>query len=225
MTSRSSLGLVIAMAVAAGCGGGSPSPTSAPTAARAALPAGAHHSTAFRPPVTVTLPGGWLVADDAADYFALEPVSSDAVGIHVFRSPRAASQDVACPTTVTPDVGLTAKDLVDWIQANPGFNVGAPISATVGNLSGYQIDVAIVAGWSPSCPFANGTPTVPLFVNATDPSFRWVVAGTERLRLDILDLPGNGTVVVDIDAFDGSLMDALLANATPIVSGMSFGLA
>ena len=95
---------------------------------------------------------------------------------------------------------------------------------SLGGLGGLEVDVAIVEGWAVSCPFAGGLPTVPLFVSPTDPDFRWVIAGTERLRLDILDVPGSGTIVVDIDAFDGSLMDALLPAASPIVEGMRFGL-
>ena len=79
----------------------------------------------------------------------------------------------------------------------------------------------IVDGWQASCPFANGLPTVPLFVGQ-DNQLRWVVAGSERLRLSLLDVPGGGTVVVDIDAFDGSLMDGLLDAASPIVASFQF---
>jgi hypothetical protein len=51
------------------------------------------------------------------------------------------------------------------------------------------------------------------------------MAGSERLRLFVLDLPSGGTVIVDIDAFDGSLIDQLLNDAMPIVSSMSFARA
>lgn len=216
--------LTVAIALTAGCGGGGASPTPAPTGSRQALPAGEYRSTAFSPPITVSLPGGWLIAGDAPDYFALQPATSDVVGIHVFRSPRAASQDLDCPTTPAPLVGSTAAELVDWIRARPGLVVGDPIPVSIGGLAGLQIDAAIVEGWTASCPFADGVPTVPLFVGATASGFRWVVAGSERLRLAILDVPDKGTVVVDIDAFDGSQMDALLADATPIVRSMTFGL-
>ena len=220
---RSWLGLVVAVAVGAGCGGDA-SPTPVPTAARVAQPAGLYRSNAFLPTITYTLPDGWLIVGDTADYFALQPVTSDAIGIHVFRSPRAASQDADCPITSAPGVGTTAKELVDWIRARPGLTAGDPVPVTMGGLVGLQVDVAIVEGWGPSCPFASGIPTVPLFVGSTDPSFRWVIAGSERLRLDILDVPGKGTIVVDIDAFDGSLMDDFLPAATPIVESMRFAL-
>jgi hypothetical protein len=222
VTRGSWLGALVAVALLAGCGGGaSPTPTSNP---RAAVAAGTHTSSAFRPPITYTLPDGWLIADDSADYFALEPVASDAIGIRVFRSPRAASQDPACPLTAAPGVGTAARDLVDWIMARPGLVAGDPVPVTMGGLAGLSVDLAIVAGWKPSCPFANSVPTVALFVGTTDTSFRWVVAGSERLRLTVLDVPGSGTVVVDIDAFDGSLMDGLLPAAAPILGTLKFGL-
>ena len=67
----------------------------------------------------------------------------------------------------------------------------------VGGLRGVELDVAIAAGWAASCPFAEGIPTVPLIVGPNpDESFRWVVAGSERLRISILDVPGGGTVKV-----------------------------
>jgi hypothetical protein len=216
-------GLVVALTVGAGCVGGA-SPTPVATTPPAGLAAGEYTTTAFRPPVTYTLPEGWLIAGDSPDYFALQPVTSDLIGIHVFRSPLAASQALDCPITPAPGVGTAAADLVDWIGARPGLTVGDPVAVSRGGLGGLQLDVAIIEGWAVSCSFANGLPTVPLFVSPTDPEFRWVVAGTERLRLDILDVPGSGTVVVDIDAFDGSLMGALLPAAGPIVESMRFGL-
>jgi hypothetical protein len=188
------------------------------------VPAGTYTSRAFRPPLTYTLPDGWLIAGDAADYFALQPVTSDAIGIHVFRSPRAASQDLDCPITAAPGVGTTATDLMNWIRARPGLVVGDPVPVTMGGFAGLQVDVAIVESWKASCPFANGLPTVPLFVSPTDTNFRWVIGGSERLRLNVLDVPDKGTVVVDIDAFDGSLMDSLLPAAAPIVGSLRFGL-
>jgi hypothetical protein len=211
------------IALLAGCGGAA-SPTPVATAQRVALPAGEGRSGAFGPPITYQLPAGWLVADDGPDYFALQPVTSDQVGIYVFRSPLAASQDPDCPIKPAPDAGTTAKELVDWIRARPGLVVGDPVPVTVGGFTGLQADVAIAEGWKASCPFANGVPTAPLFVSPTDPGFRWVVAGSERLRLSVLDVPAKGMVVIDIDAFDGSQMDGFLPTATTIVGSMRFGL-
>jgi hypothetical protein len=214
----------VIVAVAAGCGAGGASVSPTPTIQRVALAAGTYRSTSFRPPITATLPEGWLIAGDAPASFSLEPATSEEIGVHAFRSPLPASQEADCPIAAVPQVGPTAADLVEWIRARPGLRVGDPVAVSLGGFAGLQVDARIVDGWTPSCPFAGGTPTVPLFVSPTDPGFRWVVAGSERLRLIVLDVPGEGTVVVDIDAFDGSRMDDLLTVAMPIVESMTFGL-
>lgn len=202
----------------AGCtgpgAGSAPSATSGPRA----LPAGSYQSQTFAPRVAFTLPDGWWIPSDARDYLGLEPVTSNEVGIHIFRNPRAASQDAACPETPEPGVGGLDTDLLTWIRARPGLVTSNPRLATVGGVRGLELDVAIIPGWKASCPFANGAPTVPLFVGD---SFRWIVAGSERLRLTLLYVAGE-TVVVDVDAFDGNLMDDLTARAQPIVQSLSF---
>jgi hypothetical protein len=212
--------LVLALGLLAGC---SATPAASPSGkpAPVALPPGTYTSRAFQPPVTYTVPAGWWSSADGADYLALQPVSSDLVGIHLFRDPLAASQDPSCPTTAQPGVGTLSTELTTWIRGLPGLVVSSPRLATVGGLRGVELDIAIAAGWTTSCPFANGVPTVPLFVGA-DGQLRWVIAGNERLRLSLLDVPGGGTVVVDIDAFDGTLMDGLLASAQPIVRSLVF---
>jgi hypothetical protein len=221
---RIAIGGLLALAIAGGCGGGagaSPGATPGPSP----LPAGTYSSTAFRPALTFTLPDGWWLASDSAAYLGLSPVESDLVGIHLFRDAQPASQDPSCPTVAEPGVGSLSGELAAWIRDLPGLAVGAPRLVTIGGLRGTELDIAIEAGWTASCPFANGIPTVPLIVGPTpDESFRWVVAGSERLRVSILDVPGGGTVIVDIDAFDGSLMPALLERAAPIVRSFAFAV-
>lgn len=216
--------LALAVVLLAGCtgaSGGDGQDATAPASAPPALPPGTFVSRAFAPPVTYTVPEGWWNPSDSAGYFALLPVTSDLVGIHLFRDPQPASQDPACPTTAQPGVGTLSSELTAWIRGLPGLEVSNPRIVTVGGLRGVEIDVAIAAGWTGSCPFANGLPAVPLFVG-DDGQLRWVVAGNEQLRLSLLDVPGGGTVVVDVDAFDGTLMASLLAAAAPIVDSLVF---
>jgi hypothetical protein len=211
--------VLLAAVLAAGCTSGT---TATPTPVQPqALPAGTYTSTAFRPAVTFTLPAGWLISQDSADFLALQPVTTNALGIYLFRSPQAASQQADCPTAAAMGVGARAKDLVEWIEARPGLETDGRASVALGGLVGFELDLAIEAGWTASCPFADGLPTVPLIVGATT-GLRWVVAGNERLRLTVLDVPGGGTVVVDIDAFDGSLFDGFLPVAGPIVESLRF---
>jgi hypothetical protein len=171
--------------------------------------------------VTFTVPAGWAITGDSEQRFELRPAISDFVGIYLFRSPRPASQDRACPDLAEAGVDPSAAGLSAWIQGLAGLRVSAPRLVTVGGLRGEELDIEIAKGWTSSCPFANGLPSVPLFVGA-DASYRWVVAGTERLRLDLLRASDGTTVVVDIDAFDGALMPDLLAAAAPIVRSMVF---
>ena len=210
--------LVLALVLAA-CGAGATPAPSGP----AALPAGTHTSRVFRPQVTFTVPDGWWNPSDSAALFSILPVETDVAGIYLFRDPLPASQDPTCPTTAEPGVGTTSLALAAWIRDLPGLIVGNPRLVTVGGLRGTEFDVAIDAGWAASCPFASGVPTVPLFVGQ-DGRLRWVIAGSERLRLSLLDVPGGGTVVVDIDAFDGSLWEDLLLSATPIVQSFVFAV-
>ena len=214
--------LILAAVLLAGCAGAPAVATfsTAPSLPPALAP-GTYTSAAFLPAVTYTVPSGWWITQDSPDYFALQPVTSEVIGIHFFRDPLAASQDLGCPTTAEPGVGSLSLELATWIRGLPGIVASSPRMVTVGGLRGVELDVAINTGWTASCPFANGVPTVPLFVGATG-DLRWVVAGNERLRLSLLDVPGGGTVVVDVDAFDGTLMDGLLAAATPIVQSLKF---
>lgn len=210
--------LALLLAVAA-CGGSATPPVAgAPTAP--AIVIGPYTTTAFRPTFTLTLPDGWVIAADTNIYFAANPAETNLIGLYVFRDVVAASQDPACPTIAEPGVGRTSTELVAWMRGNKGLVVGAPVMASVGGLRGTQVDVAIAPGWTQSCPFANGLPTVPLLTDGT--GLRWVMAGSERLRLYVLDLPTGGTVIVDLDAFDGDLYAPLIELAAPAVKSIQF---
>ncbi len=211
--------MLAAVMLAAGCNRVAATPSRVPGSV--ALPAGSYTSKAFKPAFSYTLPGGWTNGGDTADYFELRPAGSEVTGIYLFRGPLAASQDRTCPDVGDACVAASSAGLTSWIRSLEGLTVSAPRLAAVGGLRGTEIDVQIKDGWTFSCPFANGIPTVPLFIGA-DGRFRWVVAGNERLRLDLLDGPDNTTIVVDVDAFEGRLFDDLLAAASPIVRSFAF---
>jgi hypothetical protein len=208
--------------IVAACGA-SPGAPAASGPAASPLPAGTYTSAAFQPAVTFTVPDGWEKAGDSAPYLLLQPAGSEVLGIHLFRDAVAASQDAACPATPEPGVGTTSTELVAWLRGRPGLVVGTPVMATVGGLRGVSIEIGIKAGWTASCPFANGSPTVPL-ITSTTAGYHWVIVGSERLRMYVLDLPGGGTVIVDLDAYDGTQYDALVKSAAPIVRSMQFAV-
>jgi hypothetical protein len=154
-------------------------PTPAPATPASALPAGTYTSRSFAPAVTFTLPDGWTNPTDTGTYLALYPAGNDLAGVHLFRDPQAASQAETCPSTAEPGVGTLSSELAAWIRERPGLDVSTPRMVTVGGLRGVELDVRIRSGWAASCPFADGIPTVPLFVGR-DGDLRWVVAGSER---------------------------------------------
>jgi hypothetical protein len=205
----------------AGCsllpGQATPSASSGPEP----LAPGTYTTKSFQPAVTFTVPAGWTNPTDTAAYFNLMPTLDDANGVHLFHNPQALSQAANCPASAQPGVGSSSVAMIAWIRSLKGFSVTQPALATVGGLPATAIDIAIASSWTQSCPFANGLPAVPLFYDAAT-SLRWVVAGDERLRLYFVDVPGSGTVVVDLDSFDGAGYSSLLANAAPIVKSLSF---
>lgn len=207
----------------AGCsalpfGKSSPSPTTL-----AQLPAGAHTTTSFQPVTTYTVPAGWVNPTDVADYFNLFPATdtSQSNGVHLFHNPQPLSQDPTCPSTAQAGVGTSSTELVAWIRSLKGLNVSQPALVTVGGLPGTQIDVSIHSNWTQSCPFANNLPTVALFYRPAA-TLGWWVAGDEKLRLFLLDVPNQGTVVIDLDSFDGSGFGDLLTSGSAIVKSLQF---
>ena len=189
----------------------------------AALPAGTHTTAVFQPVTTYTVPAGWVNPTDDTDYFNLFPVNdvNQLNGVHLFHNPQPLSQDPACPKAAEPGVGTTSTDLVLWIRSLKGLNVSQPTMVSVGGIAGTQIDVSIHTSWTQSCSFANGMPTVPLFFRPAAAS-GWWVAGDEKMRLYLIDVPNQGTVVVDLDSFDGSGFGDLLTAGTAIVKSLQF---
>lgn len=212
------LALVTSVAVSA-CGS---SATPAPTGpVDSPLPAGSHTSAVFQPAVTFTVPDGWALATDEADYLQLRPAGQDFLGIHLFRGVSAMSQDPACPIEAEPGVGTSSVELVSWIRGLDGLKVSSPAMVQVGGLIGSSVDISIQDGWTQSCSFANGLPTVPLLVDPGTGLY-WVIAGGERLRLFVLDLPGGGTLIVDVDDFEGSQFEQFLPDAMSVVNSFQF---
>jgi hypothetical protein len=213
---------ILFLPLVAGCGllpGATASP--ADSAAASPLAAGTYTSKSFQPAATYTVPGDWTNPTDSAAYFNLMPVQDQNNGLHLFHNPQALSQAADCPSAPEPGVGTSSLELVTWIRSLKGLSVTQPALVTIGGIPGTSIDASIAPNWTQSCSFANGIPTVPLFYGK-DQNLRWVVAGPEKLRLAFLDVPGQGTVVVDLDSFDGTGFESLIGSASPIVKSLSF---
>jgi hypothetical protein len=229
LASRSIALLAAAVSLTA-CAGQSLPPPANPAASSAAaataaaptpqvLAAGTYSTVNFKPTLTFTVPDGWELLADTPNWVQLRPAGAENLGLYLFRNAKAASQDPSCPTTPADGVGMTSSELTSFFRGLPGLVAGSPALVTVGGLNGSSLDLGMTPGWTLSCPFAGGVPTVPLMMN--DGIDRWVLAGGERLRLYLLDVP-DGNVVVDVDDFEGSQIDTLIASATPIVKSFKF---
>lgn len=208
--------------VVAGCGASAPAtPTTGATPAPSPLAAGTYTSVTFKPAVTFTVGEGWEFPADALAYMLVRPVGDENNGIHFFHDPQALSQAKDCPAAAEPNVGTTSVELIAWIRSLKGLVVSTPAMVTMGGLPATSLDIGIAEGWTQSCPFANGAPTVPLFFGQ-DSGLRWIVVGNERLRLSFVDVPNAGLVVVDVDSFDGTQFNALLSAASPVLKSLKF---
>ena len=198
-----------------------PGSKASPTASTPAeIPAGTHTTAAFQPATTYTVPAGWVNAIDDVGYFNLLPGNDQNHGLHVFHNPRALAQDATCPAAPLEGMGFTANALVAWIRSLKGLNVSQPAMITISGLPATQLDISIHADWTPSCSFANGLRTVPLFF--WNGNSGWWLAGDEKARLFLVDVPNQGTVVVDLDSFTGDGFGDLLSNGQPIVKSLQF---
>ena len=202
--------------------GGSASPTPAqPTT---------YTSVRFTPKTTVEIPPIWVVTGDDVPVLSISPLiieegaspePTDVAGIYLFHDALAASQDPACTSKPDDTVKSDAKSLADWVSVRPSLTATRPTAVTIGGLSGWQVDAQIAPTWTTACPFADGSPSVNLLASP-DGSIRWVVFGTETLRLAFLDIPGGGTVTVNRSVNDRTIFDGFVNETDPIVASMTF---
>ncbi len=212
---------LLLVSLVAGCSAKPGNNASAGPTAPPVLSAGQHASAVFQPAVTYTVPAGWTNPVDDLAYFQLMPTNDQANGIHLFHNWRALSQAADCPYSPEPGVGTSASELVTWIRSRKGLSVTPPTLVTVAGLPATMINLSVAPNWKQSCSFANGLPAVPLLIDETQ-RLHWVIAGSETLRLYLLDLPGNGTMIVNLDSFDGVGFPNLLTAGSPIVKSLVF---
>ncbi len=172
-----------------------------------------------------TVPDGWTNPEDNPDgYVLLEQNGPEDAGIYLFSDVLAHSQAVGCPSEAAPGVGTSATAIHDWINSLPGLDVSNDASVQIGDLTGFTLDLALKPTWDVTCPW-DDTAAVPLFVNAQstpEEGFDWGIGGDGRMRLFVLDLAPDRTLLVDIEAQDSATWDALLIAAMPIVKSFQF---
>jgi hypothetical protein len=219
-----------------------PAPTPSATPSLTSTPAespleplapGTQSARSFWPPLTFTVPDGWLTERAAEGWLGLVPDTGEnrartqAGGfpltfLDVFLNFAVAAED--CEEAAAPGVGLTASDIIGALATRPGLTTGGPVPVTIGGLSGQQIDLSVAPDWTGTCPQV-GTPFVPL-VYSSD-FVLWGAAPGERFRIIVLDVAGlpsgmYATVMIFVYSAEEAAWDDHLSASMAVVESFEF---
>jgi hypothetical protein len=206
-----------------------PSPAESPLEP---LAPGAQSARSFWPPLTFTVPDGWLTERAAEGWLGLVPdTDQNRAGIQdggyptfldVFLNFAVAAED--CEEAAAPGIGLTASDIVGALATRSGLTTGGPVPVTIGGLSGQQIDLSVAPDWTGTCPQV-GTPFVPLVYS---PDFvSWGAAPGERFRIIVLDVAGlpsgmHAAVMIFVYSAEEAAWDDHLSASMAVVESFEF---
>ena len=200
------------------------------------LAPGDHQSVVFTPftpapswkydygEMSYTVPGGWSNTEDAPGGYALQQQNApEFTAIYLFADVLAHLQQADCAELPDMSIGSSAADLTDYLTDLPSVTTTEPNPVTIGGLTGSTVDVSIDPGWTQTCAFSQGSPAAQLFSN-DDPrhQFDWGLSGDGHMRLLLLELPNDRTLLIDIESTDAETWDALLPEAMPVVDSFSF---
>lgn len=130
---------------------GSPGASSVPTAAaRGVLAPGEYYTSAFRPPFSFEVPGGWTLENESAGivYLWTGSFPDDFVDLYFFvpgledpsvSDPPLARDDQPLQTTTAP----FPSDYVDYITSSPYLDAGEPTAGQLFGLSGTFVDAGV----------------------------------------------------------------------------------
>ena len=178
--------------------------------------------------LTYTVPSGWAASGDFPEgftlitqeaYAAADPNADGCTacpdGITVLAAPQAAAAD--CLEEAAPGVGTSAADLAAWVEANSNFVVERRPSVTVDGQPAIVLRVEMADGATGLCG-ESGEAGPPIFYNG----WHMAIASGDRQEFILVDLAGGDTVMVNIDTADPATLDAIVAQAMPIVETFEF---
>ena len=197
------------------------------------LAPGTQSARSFWPPLSFTVPDGWLTERAAEGWLALAPDTDEnrartqagsfpETFLYVLPNVAVAAED--CEAAAAPGVGLAASDVVGALATRPGLVTSGPVPVTIGGLAGQQIDLAVAPDWTGACP-QFGPSFVPLVYS---PDFvHWGAAPGERFRIIVLDVAGlpsgmHATVMILVYSADAAVWDDHLAASMAVVESFKF---
>ena len=154
----------------------------------------------------------------------------EAAGIFVFSDVLPRTQEIDpdtghCPIAPAHGVRASASAIRDWLRALPSLKVSHGEEVRIGGLVGYSLDVSMNPAWKGSCGWSGDEAGVSLFLNAqstAEEGLDWGIAPDGRMRLFLVDLGPDRTLLIDIEAQDRATWEALLAEAVPVVFSFEF---
>jgi hypothetical protein len=197
------------------------------------LAPGIQSARSFWPPLSFTIPDGWLTERAAERWLALAPDTDEnrartqAGGfpetfLYVLPNFAVAAED--CEEAAAAGVGLTATDIVGALATRPGLTTGEPVPVAIGGLSGQQIDLSVAPDWTGTCP-QFGTSFVPLVYSSG--FAHWGAVPGERFRIIVLDVAGlpsgmHATVMIFVYSANAAVWDDHLAASMAVVGSFEF---
>jgi hypothetical protein len=179
------------------------------------------------PHVTFEVPKDWWLAETMPRHFGIRPMDVLAEdSINTWFDMRLASTDPTCPEEPQPGIGPEATNLAHAFKSTHGVVTMGSTTTRIGGLDGVVFDLGLDPTWTKACPFTDGVPSVPLFVDDGidgEPAF-WGVTGPERIRMIVLDDRHGSNVLITIDSATGKTLDALWAAAMPVLDTYRFDL-
>lgn len=178
--------------------------------------------------LTYTVPDGWAASSDFPEGYALITQEAYAAvdleadgcnacpdGITVLAAPQAAAAD--CLEEGASGVGTSAAELAAWVEANPNLVAERRPSVTIDGQPATVLLVEMAEGATGLCG-ESGEAGPPIFYNG----WHLAIAPGDRQLFILVDLAGGDTVLVNVDTVDPAALDAIAAEAMPIIETFEF---
>ena len=181
--------------------------------------------------LTYVVPDGWSNASDQmqsytvvrtidyeADGFSLSCLDC-ADGIWMGASPMAV--EAGCSEDADPDVGISAREIADWLRAHPALEVteGRMPSVAVDGRPTIILDIEARESYADACndPVLERS-FIPLFAHA---GYTVGIGTGDAHRVILVELgPTSGPMVIVIDSFDPADLDAVIEETQPIIDSI-----
>lgn len=177
------------------------------------VPDGEYRTEVFKPTFSFRVGEGWEipgpeVPDDVALLYAQGEAALSFDNVQKVFDPSKLPQEVLVPA---PD---SVDGWIDWFQKHPNLETTKPVPATVGGVSGTQLDV-VVSSTPKDYPKECGGPCV-LIADLSEGPEALALFLDSKDRLVVLDVEGE-TVFVDIGASEDKF-DEFLPKAQQVIN-------